>query len=175
MPHRLFGVEGIAGDPDSQYAPSCSFAFARDPFSDEGRAMKQLGSFFLARAQEADHIQVYDGDVLQIQGDLGAAHPHLVQDLAEMLRPHAPDQADVGSLPIRSPLELQHPTPLIRLGRKESAREFVTRSNNGPSENSNRSEGNADFSDSFDPTVPSWFSSRADTRIAGGGMPCPGG
>jgi len=136
--------------------------------------MKQLGSFLLARAQEADHIQVYDGHVLQIQGDLGAAHPHLVQDLAEMLRPHAPDQADVGSLPIRSPLELQHPKPLIRLGRKESAREFVTRSNDGPSENSDWSEENAEFSDAFDPTVPSWFSSRADTRIAGGGMPCPG-
>src|ERR1700730_4903145 len=112
-------------------ARSCSLSFARDPLSDVGRAMEELGSFPLARAQEADHIDIYDRDVLQIQDDLGTAHPHLVRDLAEMRRLHAPDQAEGGPLPIRAQLELQHPKPLIRPGRKESARQLVTGSNYG--------------------------------------------
>src|ERR1700674_1235498 len=94
-------------DPEAR---SWSFSFARDPLAYIRRAMEELGSFPLAGAQEADHIDVYERDVLQVQGNLGTGHSHLVRDLAEVRRPHAPDQADGGSFPIRAPLELQHPS-----------------------------------------------------------------
>src|SRR6267378_5644167 len=131
-------------------AGSCPLSFARDPLPDVGRAMEELGSFPLASAQEADHVDVYDGDVLQIQGDLGTDHSHLVGDVAEMHRPHAPDQAEGDSSPIRAPLELQHPKPLIWLGRKEGARLLVTESICGPSENADGSEENAEDAERLD-------------------------
>jgi hypothetical protein len=51
-------------------------------------------------------MNVHNRDFLQIQGDVGTAASHLLCNLAEMLRPHAPDQADHSSFSIRAPFEL---------------------------------------------------------------------
>src|SRR5713226_9824643 len=78
---------------------SCLLSFSRDPLPDVGWAMDELRAFPLARAEEADHIDVHDRDLLQIQGDLGAAHSHLASDVearAELgwgTNHHPPDRA----------------------------------------------------------------------------------
>jgi hypothetical protein len=77
--------------------------------------MEKPDAFALALAEEANHTDVHDGHVLQIQSDSGTTACQLVLDLAEMFRPHAPNQADGASLRIRTPLEPEHPTPLVGL------------------------------------------------------------
>ena len=68
--------------------------------------MEEFSFFLLTRAQEADHINVHYRDFLQIQDDFRTAASYLLCNLAEMLRPRAPDQADRGSFSIRAPFEL---------------------------------------------------------------------
>jgi len=42
-------------------------------------------------------MNVHNRDFFQVQGDVGTAASHFVDNLAEMLRPRPPDKADDGS------------------------------------------------------------------------------
>jgi hypothetical protein len=68
--------------------------------------MEELSSFPLTRAQKADYFHVHNRNFFQIQDDAGTAAAHLVCNLAQMLRPHPPNQADSGSFSIKMSFEL---------------------------------------------------------------------
>jgi hypothetical protein len=73
--------------------------------------MEEFRSFLLTRAQESDHMNVHKRDFFQIQGDSGTIASHAAHNLAEMLRPRAPNQTDGGSFSIRTSVELEHRLP----------------------------------------------------------------
>jgi len=68
--------------------------------------MEELSSFSLTRAQKVDYLHIHNRDFFQIQDDIGTAASHLVCNLAQMFRPHPPDQAYCGSFSIRMSFEL---------------------------------------------------------------------
>ena len=74
--------------------------------------MEEFSSLLLARAQEANDMNVDNRDFFQVQGDFGTAASHFVDNLAEMLRLRPPDKADDGSFSVRTSFQLQHPRPL---------------------------------------------------------------
>jgi hypothetical protein len=60
--------------------------FLRDPLSDIEGAVEELSAFLLTRAQEADHVHVYQRHFVQIQNRSWSAALQLFLHCLKMLR-----------------------------------------------------------------------------------------
>ena len=76
--------------------------FPRDPFADIEWAVEEFSAFLLTRAQEADHLHVYQHHFVQIQHRSQSAALHLFFHCLKMLRLKLATQPQSRGLPVRS-------------------------------------------------------------------------
>src|SRR5712692_6805819 len=76
--------------------------FPRDPLSDIEWAVEECSAFLLTRAQEADHVYVYQRHFVQIQHRSRSAALQLFFHCLEILRLKLATQPKSRCLPVRS-------------------------------------------------------------------------